>query len=402
MRLYRSPIHLLMFALCALYAGGEWWAENYREDVLAARRAHNFDRALFITGVPAPKQELRTERHTVRAESSSGPKGPPQLVSAETLAWLQSRHYVESLHAVSTQYWAAKAGGRSLPGLWLYGMDEATVAAFRLGDPGLLAEGRLVLSEPAAKELGQEALAESRMFLEYSDVILGQVPAEFAEKLRASRPVLKLASGNFAEPPGLRRDRPVAYIHRDADRLNGMVSPGILHIVLLRNEVAPEDAQAEIHAYLAQYEKPNDLGVMAAVWTIDQYFPPLIPLADLDDWMLRLRIGLVVGLLTAGLGVAWLRLRQQAFELALRRALGATPGSAFRAVYGPWLGSLLAAAAAGAGLVWLASAASGFWRYLPASLAVFAAAGLALALGTLAVAQGALRREPLRELAHGN
>lgn len=399
MRLTHSSILVLMFASCAFYAAGEWWAADYYRQVAQAREAHDYHRTLFIIGVPAASLGLRRDRE---GDASTQAEPSTQLLSAATRHWLIGRNDVEALHVVSAQVWAATLGERTVARMAIYGIDPATAAAFRLGDPQLLETGALVLAAGSVAALGVDrGVADRRLRLDTPEVVLAQLPRELAEQLRAVRPMLPLAPGTFVDPPGLRSDRPVAYVHRDADRLGAMLRPADEYIVLLRPGTVPEDARAEIASFLAQYEVESAAGVVPVVKTMDEHFPPLIPLGELGRWMTRIRVGLVVGLLVVGLSLAWLRLRQHAFEMALRRALGSTRGKAFVAVYGPWLGGLLLASTTGAGLVWLASVASGFWQHLPLSVAVFAAACGAMILGTLAVARRALLRDPLQELAHG-
>lgn len=401
-----SLLLVLVFLVSALYAAAEWWSAGYLQEVIRERRLHNFDRALFIVGVQAGGVAIRDADGRQGRRSEVASVQDAQLLSAASLDWLRARDDLESVHTIDVTVMDVSVAGQTLPQVFLYGIDDAVVEAFRLGDPALLDNGSLVLSDGAAVGLGSGVLTgRDSAVLTLPEVVLSQVaeqvPPEMVPQLRALRSVLPLAHGQFADPYARRGKRNVAYLHRDAARLSGMTRPVQNHVLLVREGVAVDDARAEIAAYLSHQERSSLEDIQPAVMTVDEYLPPLVSIDELRRWVSRFRIALVVGLLAFGFGIAWMELRRHAFEIALHRALGATRKAAFQAVYGSWLGRLLLAAVVGATLVWLPAAFAGVAGALLPAVAVFVGACTALAVGTLIVVSGVLRRDPMRTLSHG-
>lgn len=392
---------VLIAVLSALHAGGEWLADAYQRNLQAQRSAHHFDRALIISGEQTARMAVGAAGQGAPAADVPGASvDATRFLSADSLSWLEHRSFVASVHPWSVQGWEMRSpAGESWP-ISIYGIGAEDITAFRLGAPDALEDGALVLAESSRKGLDT---VTADIALNVPAQILAQLPAETAALARQSGgTVLPLSSHSLADPPGLRPGRRVAYVDRDGDQLGGMLKPAALYVVLLQPGTDVADAKAEIDAYLSGFEQTSALGVRPVVRAVDEYFPPILSDAEIGRWLAGLRAVLVALYLLVGLGAAWLKLREQNVEMAVRTAVGATPAQAFAAVQGRWLGALALASLAGALPVSLAALVTAQGQHLPAAVGVLALAVLALLLGTLWVARRALRQEPLRILAGEN
>jgi hypothetical protein len=389
---------ILIGCLSAVHAGGEWLAADYVQNIENQRRAHHFDRTLIISGEQSARMVARdASAAPTQAPGSGGGQASTQFLSSASLEWLLRRPFVSSVHPWSVQNWEASAASAPPFQVSVYGIDARDVSAFRLGDQNALEDGSLVLSETTRKAL---RLGSGEVTLSLPSEILAQLPAETAEFARQSgSAILPLSRETLADPPGLKPGKNVAYIHRDADQISGVMKPAALYLVLLVDGADLADAKAEMGAYLDEFERTSSLGVRPVVRAVDEYFPPVVSDAEVRTWLIWLRILLVALYLVAGLGAAWLKLRQHEVEMALRVALGSTPVDAFGVVYGRWLGQLALASLVGFVAVSSVAVFMGQLNHLPVSMGVLLLALLALLLGTLWVARASLEQEPLRTLA---
>lgn len=389
---------ILIGCLSGVHAGGEWLAADYVRNMENQRRAHHFDRTLIISGEQSARMDAPdASAASTRATGSGGGQASTQFLSAASLEWLLRRPFVSSVHPWSVQNWEANTANAAPFQLSVYGIDARDVSAFRLGDRNALDDGALVLSEATRKAL---QLEPGEITLGLPSEILAQLPAETAELARQSASaILPLSREALADPPGLKPGKNVAYIHRDADQISAVMKPAALYLVLLADGADLADAKAEIGAYLDEFEPAGSLGVRPVVRAVDEYFPPVVRDAEVRTWLVWLRILLVALCLVAGLGAAWLKLRQHEVEMALRVALGSTPVDAFSVVYGRWLGRLAVASLTGFVAVSSVAVLLGQLNHLPVSLAVLLLALLALLVGTVWVARASLEQEPLRTLA---
>lgn len=391
--------YLLTGALCAAYVLGELLSAIYYEKIVSLREAHNFHRVLIISGEQVPVFEARKPGGF--NEEDRGLQGDAtQFLSPTTLNWVAGRPFVTSVHLWTVQAWDARIGSARIPVLSVYGIGAKDIKTFRLGDQDAISSGALVLSRSAQVDVD---LADVRnVTLTAPEDILAQLPNDVAKAFReGSSTVVQLSDSLLADPPGLRPGRSVAYVDRDGDQFSGLLKPAALYLVLVEEGYDLRDAAAEIQAYLGQFQQPTSLGVRAVVRTVDQYFPPVVKIDDVRDWMRMVRITLIAGFLAVGFSVAWLKLRQHAFEIALRRALGATGGQAFMSVYGAWIGAVVLACLGGAVPVWLAWVALGPFSQMTQSMITLSASFAAMLLGTAAIGWKSMRNDPLRELAGG-
>lgn len=330
---------IAIFALA--YMLGEYWFAEHIKNTLAQREAHNFDRALIISGTQALKSpSVSDPSHGSESEALIRDSS---LVSARARHWIEGKPYVESIHTWSIQVWDLTAGSISVPSLSVYGVDSDAVDTFRLGKSEALDSGDLVLSEKTRANLG---INVTQGMLNLPAVILAQVPEESrAEFASTARVAMKLSDETMAEPPGLAPGKPVAYIARDGDLIHGLVRAAPVELVLLDDKSQLGAARAEIQQYLDEHDgTASSSGVRATVMTVDDYFPPIISLEDLWRWQWSLRIGLALVMVAIGIVVGWLRLRMIASEIALFRALGDVRYTAFlRAHKRLFLGSGLSA-----------------------------------------------------------
>lgn len=391
-----SPIFVLV--ICAIYVAGEWLSAWYYERTMEQRQAHNFHRLLIISGQQVGTFVSEQGNNTPSAVRADGL--PTQFLSAGGRRWISARSFVDAVFVWSVQVWDLSIGGTRIPQVTIYGVDEESVLAFNLGNPDALLAGDLVPTASLAATLASENIRGARAVIDIPSIVLSQLPDELAEKVREqSMGVLRLADYAMSDPPALRPGRHVAYLHRYADQISGLVRASEVYVVLLRQGYPVQDAQAEIQSYLSQYEPPTSIGVEAATRSVDDYFPPLVGLTDLQRWMFMIRVSLVACLLVVGFAATWVRLRQDLFETALRRALGSTRTAAFWAVYGPWLGVSSVAMLIGATPIWLLGIVVGQLSFIPISVLTLMVSLSAFLIGTLVVAWRSLSREPLRELA---
>lgn len=391
--------YLLTGVLCAAYVLGELLSAIYYDEITTLREAHNFHRVLIISGEQAPVFEAR-KRNADNEKGQDLQSDATQFLSPTTLRWVEGRPFITSVHLWTVQAWDAKIGTSDIPALSVYGISARDITTFRLGDQDAISSGALVLSSSA--QVGVELAGVSNVTLSAPEEILAQLPKGVAEAFRqGSSSVVQISGSRLADPPGLRPGRNVAYVDRDGDQFSGLLKPAALYLVLVEEEFDLRDAAAEIQAYLDQYQQPSSLGVRAVVRTVDQYFPPVVKIDDVRDWMRMVRIALISGFLAVGFSVAWLKLRQHAFEIALRRALGATGRQAFISVYGAWIGAIVLACLGGAVPVWFAWVALGPFSQMPQSIMTLTASFAAILFGTAAIGWKSMRNDPLRELAGG-
>jgi hypothetical protein len=379
--------------LAALYCASELLAGSYLSDLQMIRSAHGFDRILIIKGEKVPGWTRPGERER-RSESHEGQLDATQFLSSETLAWLEDRDFVASVSRWTSQVWDGTVAGHRLASLKVFGIGEEDVRTFRLGDPSLLSNGSIVLADAGAA-LIRGARMET-IVLDLPENVLMQLPHAAAESIRhASRSVLPLSGMTLANPPGLRPGATVAYVHRDGDRLAGFATPASIYVVSLESADLLASAKAEIEAFLADFERPSSLGVQATVSTVDDYFPPLISESRIKASLLGFRVLLLSLFLLGGFGLAWLRLREHAFEVALRIAMGSSPRKAALSVHGRWLLRLASASLVGAAVAIVPALILGQQAMLaPAWLTVLTGL-VAMSFGTAWIARQGLLLEPL-------
>lgn len=394
------PWVILLMLFSIIYFLGELLARNYIDSIRMQRMQHSFDRTLIISGKQSARSGLPVAGNTPANKSDfTGSEDSTHFISSETINWIKGRPFTETISTWSTQYWDSTIGEEKFSQLYLYGIGEGDLATFNLGKGSDLLEGSIML--PKSFPYFHEKTEDTKEIqLSISSKVLTQVPPDIAEILRtAGTKIIPLSKERLADPPGLQPGRKVAYILRDADQFSDFNKPALIYMIVLKDAEKIDDAKFEINDYLERFEKPSPLGVRAEVMTVDEYFPPVITPQTLLTILLWVRLTLLMMFIAVGFGVSWLKLREHAFEAALRTALGSTPSQAFLRVYGYWLGQLTCGAILGALFALPLGFMTGGLSSLPFALGVLLIALLGLWFGTFLIAHPASKKEPLATLA---
>lgn len=395
MKKFASWSLLLVSFVTLGYLGGEWWLTRYSSQIAAERALHHFDRTLVVFGEPAAKFSLA--KSTGNATIDPGVTAQTEIISSRGLQWVRDRGFVEGLYSWSVQTWDVGVGSKLLNDVAVYGIDARSMRAFDLGNPTLIAEGSLVLSDHTYAQFQFDSKQERDATLSMPERILAQMPKGILDQFRAaSRVPMQLSANVIAHPPGINPKKHVAYVSQDGDQINGMMMPATIHLILVREGYSVDEALSEIRAYLAMHETQTSLGVQPAAGKAADYFPPLISTESLAAWITALRAFLIIFLLVIGFGVSLSKMRQCAFEIALRTALGEYPRRAFFHTYKLWFAGIFLAMLLPLILVCIA------YALMRTDLSLIARPSLILLLGFLGLASGtylasvrALRSSPL-------